>query len=91
MCVCVCVCVCVFTVWYMCTPVVCDSRYTQSTVSKLTPRPVAVLSGLIDHYHNFASIFLPFEKCSYFTDCFFMSFDSTVVFSMKVAYVFGIY
>ena len=62
-----------FTVWYMCTPVACDSRYTQSTVRKLTPRPVAVLSGLIDHYHNCASIFLPFDKCSYSTDCFFTS------------------
>ena len=28
----------------------------------------------IDHYHNFASIFLHFEKCSYFTYCFFYVF-----------------
>ena len=33
-----------FTVWYICTPVACDSRYTISTVRKLTPRPVTVLS-----------------------------------------------
>ena len=44
MCVCVCVCVCVFTVWYSCTPVACDSRYTLFTVRKLTPRAAAVLS-----------------------------------------------
>ena len=37
----------VFTVWYICTPVACDSRYTLSTVRKLTPRAVTVvLSGL---------------------------------------------
>ena len=73
----------------MCTPVACNSKYTQPTVRKLTPRPVAVLSGIIDHYHNFTSIFLPFEKCSYSTDCFFMSFDSTVVFGLKVAFDLG--
>ena len=53
-----CVCVCVFTVWYICTHVACDSRYTR----------------FIDCYHKFASIFLYFEKCSYFTDCFFYIF-----------------
>ena len=58
MCVCVCVCVCFNTVWYICTPVACDSRYTR----------------LIDRYHNFASIVLLFEKCSYFRDCFFYIF-----------------
>ena len=47
-----------FTVWYICTPVACDSRYTR----------------FIDRYHNFASIFLHFEKCSYFKDCFFYVF-----------------
>ena len=43
-------CVCVFTAWYICTHVACDSRYTR----------------FIDRYHNFASIVLHFEKCSYF-------------------------
>ena len=33
----------VFTVWYTCTPVACDSRYTLSTVPNLTPRVAAVL------------------------------------------------
>ena len=84
-------CVCVFTVWYICTPVTCDSRYTLSTVRNLTPRVATVLSRLIDRYHNFASIFLHFEKCSYFTYCLFMSLDNTVAFSMMMAYVFGIY
>ena len=37
-------CVCVFTVWYICTPIACDSMYTLSTVRKLTPRAAAVLS-----------------------------------------------
>ena len=33
-----------FTVWYIFTPVACDSRYTLSTVRKLTPIAAAVLS-----------------------------------------------
>ena len=33
-----------FTVWYICTHVACDSRYTLSTVRKLTPIAAAVLS-----------------------------------------------
>ena len=56
-----------FTVWYIGTPVACDSRYTLSTVRKLTPRPVAVLTrGLSIIIIIFV---LPFEKCYYFTDC----------------------
>ena len=30
--------------WYICTPVACDSRYTLTTVRKLTPRAPALLS-----------------------------------------------
>ena len=33
-----------FTLWYICTLVACDSRYTLSTVRKLTPRAAAVFS-----------------------------------------------
>ena len=32
-----------FTLWYIYTPVGCDSRYTLCTVRKLTPRATAVL------------------------------------------------
>ena len=53
-----------FTVWYIYTPVACDSRYTLSTVRK------CLKLRLIDRHHNFASIFLVFEKCSYFTHFF---------------------
>ena len=56
------------TVWYICTPVTCDSKYTLTTVRRLN-----------DRHHNFACIFLHIEKCSYFS---FMSFDTTVTFGM---------
>ena len=60
-----------FTLWYICTLVACDSRYTLSTVRKLTPRAAAVLS--LEAYRSSSkfcqhfSPFLHFEKCSYFT------------------------
>ena len=87
MCVCVCVCVCMMCLFvcmwelkcsveyhvclivrYIYTPVACDSMYTLSTIRRLN-----------DRHHNFACIFLHFEKCFYFS---FMSFDSTVTFGM---------
>ena len=65
-------CVCVFTVWYICTPVACDSRYTR----------------FIDRYHNFASIVLHFEKCFTLEIASFIFFDSIVTFGNMMAYVF---
>ena len=64
----------VSTVWYTCTPVACDSRYSIYGSQPDTKRSCRSLSMLIDRYHNFASIFLHFKKCSYFTDCFFFVF-----------------
>ena len=92
MCVCVSVCVCVLTVWYICTPVACDLRYTLSTVRKLTPRAVDVLSrGLSIIIINLPAFFSISKKVLSLPIASFMSLDSTVAFGMMVAYVFGIY
>ena len=89
--VCVCVCVCVFTVWYICTPVTYDSRYTLSTVRKLTPRVVTVLSrGLSIVIIILPAYFSISKKCSLHIASF-ISFDNNVAFGMMMAYVFGIY
>ena len=78
--------------WYRCTSVACDSRYTLCTVGELTPRATstAVLSRLIDRHQNFAKIFLHFEKCSLHNIASFASFGSTIDFGMMMAYVFRI-
>ena len=65
-----------FTVWYICTPVACDSWYTLSTVRKLTPRAATVLS--LDHYHKFASIFSPFLHLEFIEMVPFLSNDCIV-------------
>ena len=54
-----------FTVWYICTPVACDSRYTR----------------FIDRYHNFASIFSILRNVLTLQIASFIFFDSTVTFS----------
>ena len=51
-----------FTVWYICTPVACDSRYTLSTVRKVTPRAVTVLSRGISIVIIILKAFSPFRK-----------------------------
>ena len=60
-----------FTVWYMCTPVACDYRYTLSTVRTLTPRAAAILARgfLIDIIVLQCTILLDSEI--YFLYCFF--------------------
>ena len=73
---------------YLHTYVACDSRYTRSTVRKLTPRAAAVLSRDL----SITIIILPvfFSVSKNFLRLL-LSFDSTVAFGMMVAYVFGIY
>ena len=81
-----------FTVWYICTPVACDSRYTLSTVRKLTPRADAVLSRGLSIISIILSAFFSISKnVLTLRIASFMSLDSTVAFGMIVAYVFGIY
>ena len=80
-----------FTVWYICTPVACDSRYTLSTVRKLTLSNCRSLSRIIDRHQNFSTIFHHFEKCSLHNIASFMSFDCTVDYGMMMAYVFRFY
>ena len=46
------------TVWYICTPVACDSRYTLSTIRRLN-----------DRHPNFACIFLHFKNVLTFLLC----------------------
>ena len=80
-----------FTVWYICTPVACDSRYTLSTVRKPTLRPVAVLSRGLSIIIIILLVFFSISKNVLTLQiASFMSFDSTVAFGMMVAYVFGI-
>ena len=87
MCVCVCVCV-----WYICTPVACDSRYTLSTVRKLTPRAAAVLSrGLSIVIRILSEFFSILKNILTLHIASFMSFGSTVTSGMMMAYAFGIY
>ena len=81
-----------FTVWYICTPVTGDSRYTLSTVRKLTPRVATVLSGglsiviiILPASFSISKNVLTLHIAS------FMSFDNTVAFGMMMAYAFGIY
>ena len=91
-CRCVCVCVCVFIVWYICKPVACDSRYSLSTVLKLTPRAAAVLSrGLSIVIIILSEFFFISKNILTLHNASFMSFGSTVTFGMIMAYVFGIY
>ena len=75
-----------FTLWYICTLVACDSRYTLSTVRKLTPRAAAVLSrGLsivIQILPTFFSI-SPFRKMS-------LLYIILLLFCL-MAYIFRIY
>ena len=52
----------VFTVWYTCTPVACDSRYTLSTVPNLTPRVAAVLNRGLSIVIIILPAFLQFKK-----------------------------
>ena len=81
-----------FTVWYICTPVTCDSRYTLSTVRKLTPRVPAVLSRGLSIVIIILPAFLSISKNVLTLHiASFMSFDNTVAFGLMMAYVFGIY
>ena len=91
-CVCVCVCACVFTVWYICTPVTCDSRYTLSTVRKLTPRVATILSRCLSIVIIILPAFLSILKNVLTLHiASLMCFDNNVVFGIMMAYAFGIY
>ena len=81
-----------FTLCYICTPVACNTRYTLSTGRKLTPRAATVLSRglsiviiILPAFFSISKNVLTLQIAS------FVSFDSTVAFSMMMAYVFGIY
>ena len=65
----------VFTVWYICTPVACDSRYTLSTIRKLTPTTVTVLSRGLSIVIIILPAFSPFRKIFLFTIASFMCID----------------
>ena len=81
-----------FTVWYICTPVACDLRYTLSTDCKLTPRAADVLSRGLSIIIIILPAFFSISKNALILQiASFMSFDSTIAFNMMVVYVFGIY
>ena len=66
-----------FTVWYICTPVSCDSRYTLSTVRKLTPIAAAVLSrGLSNIIIILSAFFIISKNVLTLQIASFMSFDT---------------
>ena len=82
----------VFTVWYIYAPVACDSRYTPSTVRKLTPRAAVVLSrGLPINIIILPAFFSIWKNVLTLQIASFMSFDRTIAFGMMMAYFFRIY
>ena len=80
----------VFTVWYTCTPVACDSRYILSTVPNRTPRVAAVLYRGLSIVIIILPAFSPIQKMFLLHRLFLLCLSTALLPLVVVAYVYGI-